>query len=298
MLVTCRLQLKFHSWCVATPGLVFFIISSTLHAKSGSSETGVSLVFLGFHGLFRFLGSRMSSPLSPRSARLGSHVTSLSPCLRAGRSARLGSHVTSLSPCLRAGWSARLGSHVTSLSTCLRAGRSARLGSHVTSLFPCLRAGRSAKLGLHMIFLLLLCHTHFIFFCTLTKTLCWQYNAFCAWQNCLKYHPLLFEWLVAWFLSQYSKVWMSSPWRHPCIVIQLNVSDKKKHCEPLVAVWLRPSTTGPCICCKQAAEKPRGEHLKMMYVSFFCKFTFFWHMFHKWRYLDMAVGLLSCLVWG
>ena len=45
----------------------------------------------------------------------------------------------------------------------------------------------------------------------------------------------------------------------------------KKHCEPLVAVWLRPSTTEPCICCKQVAEKPRGEHLKndvcMMYVS-------------------------------
>ena len=40
---------------------------------------------------------------------------------------------------------------------------------------------------------------------------------------------------------------------------------KKKHCEPLVVVWLRPSTTGPCICCKQVAEKPRGEHLKMMY---------------------------------
>ena len=36
----------------------------------------------------------------------------------------------------------------------------------------------------------------------------------------------------------------------------------KKHCEPLVAVWLRPSTTEPCICCKQVAEKPRGEHLK------------------------------------
>ena len=33
-------------------------------------------------------------------------------------------------------------------------------------------------------------------------------------------------------------------------------------CEPLVAVWLRPSTTEPCICCKQVAEKPRGEHLK------------------------------------
>ena len=28
------------------------------------------------------------------------------------------------------------------------------------------------------------------------------------------------------------------------------------------AVWLRPSTTEPCICCKQVAEKPRREHLK------------------------------------
>ena len=44
---------------------------------------------------------------------------------------------------------------------------------------------------------------------------------------------------------------------------------KKKHCEPLVAVWLRPSTTEPCICCKQVAEKPRGEHLKMMYVCMY-----------------------------
>ena len=40
------------------------------------------------------------------------------------------------------------------------------------------------------------------------------------------------------------------------------MSQTKKHCEPLVAVWLRPSTTEPCICCKQVAEKPRGEHLK------------------------------------
>ena len=38
---------------------------------------------------------------------------------------------------------------------------------------------------------------------------------------------------------------------------QLNVSDKI-HCKP---VWLRPSTIKPCICCKQVAEKPRGEHL-------------------------------------
>ena len=45
---------------------------------------------------------------------------------------------------------------------------------------------------------------------------------------------------------------------------------KKHHCEPLVAVWLRPSTTEPCICCKQVAEKPRGEYLKndvCMYVN-------------------------------
>ena len=44
------------------------------------------------------------------------------------------------------------------------------------------------------------------------------------------------------------------------------MSQTKNHCEPLVAVWLRPSTMEPCICCKQVAEKPRGEHLKMMYV--------------------------------
>ena len=40
------------------------------------------------------------------------------------------------------------------------------------------------------------------------------------------------------------------------------MSQTKKHCEPLVAVWLRPSTTEHCICCKQVAEKPRREHLK------------------------------------
>ena len=49
------------------------------------------------------------------------------------------------------------------------------------------------------------------------------------------------------------------------------MSQTKKYCEPLVAVWLRPSTTEPCICCKQVAEKPRGEYLKndvcMMYAS-------------------------------
>ena len=45
------------------------------------------------------------------------------------------------------------------------------------------------------------------------------------------------------------------------------MSQTKNHCEPLVAVWLRPSTTEPCICCKQVAEKPLGEHLKMMYIT-------------------------------
>ena len=40
------------------------------------------------------------------------------------------------------------------------------------------------------------------------------------------------------------------------------MSQTKKHCEPLVVVWLRPSTTEPCICCKQVAEKLRWEHLK------------------------------------
>ena len=54
------------------------------------------------------------------------------------------------------------------------------------------------------------------------------------------------------------------------------MSQTKKHCEPLVAVWLRPSTTEPCICCKQVAEKPRGEHLKndvcMMYDTSRCNY--------------------------
>ena len=49
------------------------------------------------------------------------------------------------------------------------------------------------------------------------------------------------------------------------------MSQTKKHCEPLVAVWLRPSTTEPCICCKQVAEKPRGEHLKNDDVYLPCK---------------------------
>ena len=56
------------------------------------------------------------------------------------------------------------------------------------------------------------------------------------------------------------------------------MSQTKKYCEPLVAVWLRPSTTEPCICCKQVAEKPRGEHLKndvwcMMYVCMYIQLT-------------------------
>ena len=49
------------------------------------------------------------------------------------------------------------------------------------------------------------------------------------------------------------------------------MSQTKKHCEPLVAVWLRPSTTEPCICCKQVAEEPRGEHLKNDVCMYVCK---------------------------
>ena len=36
------------------------------------------------------------------------------------------------------------------------------------------------------------------------------------------------------------------------------MSQTKNPCEPLIVVWLRPSTAEPCICCKQVAEKPRG----------------------------------------
>ena len=54
------------------------------------------------------------------------------------------------------------------------------------------------------------------------------------------------------------------------------MSQTKKHCEPLVAAWLRPSTTEPCICCKQVAEKPLGEHLKIMYV-----FIYLWYGTHN-----------------
>ena len=47
------------------------------------------------------------------------------------------------------------------------------------------------------------------------------------------------------------------------------ISQKKKtHCDPLTAVWLRSSTTEPCICCKQVAEKP-GEKQVKIYVK--CK---------------------------
>ena len=43
----------------------------------------------------------------------------------------------------------------------------------------------------------------------------------------------------------------------------------KNHCEPLIAVWLRPLTIEPRFCCKQVAEKPRGEHMKR-YVFMYC----------------------------
>ena len=72
------------------------------------------------------------------------------------------------------------------------------------------------------------------------------------------------------------------------------MSQTKKHCEPLVAVWLRPSTTEPCICCKQVAEKPRGEHLKndvCMYVSKLCSISkkiIFNTALCRCRYLDGA----------
>ena len=46
---------------------------------------------------------------------------------------------------------------------------------------------------------------------------------------------------------------------------QLNVSNKN-HCGPRIAVWLRPSTSEPCIWCVKVAGKPRGEQLNRMYV--------------------------------
>ena len=55
------------------------------------------------------------------------------------------------------------------------------------------------------------------------------------------------------------------------------MSQTKNHCEPLVAVWLRPSITEPGICCKQVAEKPHGEHLKMLYVWFLFMFIGAYH---------------------
>ena len=71
------------------------------------------------------------------------------------------------------------------------------------------------------------------------------------------------------------------------------MSQTKKHCEPLVAVWLRPSTTEPCICCKQVAEKPRGEHLKndVVIVSFYWSITGWYH-----QQKDESLILLSMKV--
>ena len=63
------------------------------------------------------------------------------------------------------------------------------------------------------------------------------------------------------------------------------MSRTKKHCEPLVGVWLRPSTTEPCICCKQVAEKPRGEHLK----NDVC-------MYRKWAHIVKEKKSLSPVV--
>ena len=65
------------------------------------------------------------------------------------------------------------------------------------------------------------------------------------------------------------------------------MSQTKKHCEPLVAVWLRPSTTEPCICCKQVAVKPRGEHLK----NDVCKLEP-----EQWRFCD-TFSLKGVLQW-
>ena len=53
------------------------------------------------------------------------------------------------------------------------------------------------------------------------------------------------------------------------------MSQTKNHCEPLVAVWVRPSTTEPCICCKQVAEKPLGEHLKIYVCMYVCMYVYF-----------------------
>ena len=39
----------------------------------------------------------------------------------------------------------------------------------------------------------------------------------------------------------------------------------------------RPSTTEPCICCRQVAENPREEHLKIyvQYMQDVCKYAAF-----------------------
>ena len=53
------------------------------------------------------------------------------------------------------------------------------------------------------------------------------------------------------------------------------MSQAKNPCEPLVAVCQRPSTTEPCICCKQVAEKSRGEHPENDVCMYVCMFFFF-----------------------
>ena len=52
------------------------------------------------------------------------------------------------------------------------------------------------------------------------------------------------------------------------------MSQTKNHCEPLVAVWLRHSTTEPCICCKQVAERSRGELPENDVCKYVCFFSF------------------------
>ena len=63
------------------------------------------------------------------------------------------------------------------------------------------------------------------------------------------------------------------------------MSQTKNPCEPLIVVWLRPSTAEPCICCKQVAEKPRGGapenvcmyvylHMTCGILKLSCKFEF------------------------
>ena len=43
--------------------------------------------------------------------------------------------------------------------------------------------------------------------------------------------------------------------------------------EPLIAARPRPSTTEACICCKQVAEEPHGEHLKMYVGMYECMYV-------------------------